>query len=302
MPPFGQYISEPVNTIVIPKGFDQGQAITSELNLMEMTEVEYTHLQDLIHSHMEAQKVPVEVQINPLSSPDCESVKSSKVCPSPYTSPERQPDASSSSSSASVSSNQGLEYSKEVKLLLYIDLSNANSLRDSAPLCKGEVPSFVMENIRFMSLLCSSMDMTGITAHSQPEESPKAEMTAAEGCAHTGNQVGLLSRVGNFSQLLDDSNHPEDIVSKNLDVSKTVESMPRSPWIIFTDAPNEEPVINMEIMLEQEGVIPKLFPQSWEHEIVQNVLEFQNTFCGKTGVRIKPSCTDDATECKKSKE
>ncbi|KAK3531195.1 hypothetical protein QTP70_015138 [Hemibagrus guttatus] len=26
------------------------------------------------------------------------------------------------------------------------------------------------------------------------------------------------------------------------------------------------------IMLEQEGVIPKLFPQSWEHEIVQNVL------------------------------
>ncbi|KAK3548556.1 hypothetical protein QTP70_014475 [Hemibagrus guttatus] len=26
-------------------------------------------------------------------------------------------------------------------------------------------------------------------------------------------------------------------------------------------------------MLEQEGVIPKLFPQSWEHEIVQNVLK-----------------------------
>ncbi|KAK3513131.1 hypothetical protein QTP70_003769 [Hemibagrus guttatus] len=27
------------------------------------------------------------------------------------------------------------------------------------------------------------------------------------------------------------------------------------------------------VMLEQEGVIPKLFPQSWEHEIVQNVLD-----------------------------
>ncbi|KAK3532152.1 hypothetical protein QTP86_009020, partial [Hemibagrus guttatus] len=27
------------------------------------------------------------------------------------------------------------------------------------------------------------------------------------------------------------------------------------------------------VMLEQEGIIPKLFPQSWEHEIVQNVLE-----------------------------
>lgn len=46
-----------------------------------------------------------------------------------------------------------------------------------------------------MSLLCNSMDMTGITVHSQLEESPKAEMTAAEGCAHTGNQVGLLTRV-----------------------------------------------------------------------------------------------------------
>ena len=26
------------------------------------------------------------------------------------------------------------------------------------------------------------------------------------------------------------------------------------------------------VILEQEGVIPKLFPQSWEHEIVQNLL------------------------------
>ena len=26
------------------------------------------------------------------------------------------------------------------------------------------------------------------------------------------------------------------------------------------------------VMLEQEGFIPKLFPQSWEHEIVQNLL------------------------------
>ena len=26
------------------------------------------------------------------------------------------------------------------------------------------------------------------------------------------------------------------------------------------------------VMLEQEGAIPKLFPQSWEHEMVQNLL------------------------------
>ncbi|KAK3524603.1 hypothetical protein QTP70_029909 [Hemibagrus guttatus] len=36
-------------------------------------------------------------------------------------------------------------------------------------------------------------------------------------------------------------------------------------------------------MLEQEGVIPKLFPQSWENEIAQNVL-------GLTSAVIKPVC------------
>ncbi|KAK3521090.1 hypothetical protein QTP86_034715 [Hemibagrus guttatus] len=36
------------------------------------------------------------------------------------------------------------------------------------------------------------------------------------------------------------------------------------------------------VMLEQEGIIPKLFPQSWEHEIVQNVLEFVASQIGET--------------------
>ncbi|XP_058266615.1 uncharacterized protein LOC131366286 isoform X2 [Hemibagrus wyckioides] len=382
-PPLGQYISEPVNTIVrSPNGCNQGQVITSELNLMEMTEVEYKHLQDLIQSHMEAQDVPVEVQINPPSStPDGESEKSSKVCPSPYTSPESQPDASSSSSSASVSSNQGLEDSEVPSAVM----ENIRCVRKGARKRNRRVHAHgsrlhtrarVCLEKRFMSLLCNSMDMTGIAVHSQLEESPKAEMTAAEGCAHTGNQ-------GDFSQ--DDSKHPEDILSKNLGISKTAESVPRSPWIIFTDTPNEEPVSSMEKeemltavkLARRHGARPlqaqdpniiqgsekrkpgcklgqttrhplKVTQRKEKHnfnererrrkirlccdelnmlvpycnrytdtattlqwttaylkyirEVYGNSIkqEFQNTFCGKTGVRIKPSCADDATECKKS--
>ncbi|KAK3517227.1 hypothetical protein QTP70_001122 [Hemibagrus guttatus] len=39
-------------------------------------------------------------------------------------------------------------------------------------------------------------------------------------------------------------------------------------------------LIHPKVMLEQEGVIPKLFPQSREHEIVQNVLPFRGGLAG----------------------
>lgn len=39
---------------------DQGQAVGPDLGLMEMSEVEYTHLQHLIQAHMEAQAAPPE--------------------------------------------------------------------------------------------------------------------------------------------------------------------------------------------------------------------------------------------------
>ncbi|KAK3568010.1 hypothetical protein QTP86_028594, partial [Hemibagrus guttatus] len=44
------------------------------------------------------------------------------------------------------------------------------------------------------------------------------------------------------------------------------------------------------VMLEQEGVIPKLFPQSWEHEIVQNVLKKTELTCPRFDEYKKGIC------------
>lgn len=153
-PPSGQYVSEPVNIIVSQKGCDQGQVVSTEFNLMEMTEVEYTHLQHLIQSHMEAQDDAEEARLNPPSSTGCESENSCKVCPSPYTSPACRPDTSSSSSLptdvqfVSVPSNQGSEESQEVKMLLYSDPSSISSLGESTPTGNGEIPSSVLAKMR----------------------------------------------------------------------------------------------------------------------------------------------------------
>ncbi|KAI5612076.1 hypothetical protein C0J50_0744 [Silurus asotus] len=134
-PPSGQYVSEPVNVIVGQKACDQGQATSSEMNLLEMTEVEYTHLQHLIQSHMEAQDGAEEVRLNPSSSAECESENDCMAC---------QPGASSSSSSSSlltqsVSSNQRADDRQEV--LLYSDPSSISSLGESTPTGSAEIHS-----------------------------------------------------------------------------------------------------------------------------------------------------------------
>lgn len=153
-PPSGQYVPELVNEIVSQKGCDQGQVVSSEFNSMEMTEVEYTHLQHLIQSHMESQDGADEVRVNPASSKNLQSDDSCKVCPSPYTSPASQQDASSSSSLptdvqfVSVSSNQGSEDGQEVKILLYSDPSSISSLAESTPTDNGEAPNSALVKMR----------------------------------------------------------------------------------------------------------------------------------------------------------
>ncbi|CAB1345880.1 unnamed protein product [Coregonus sp. 'balchen'] len=57
-PALGQYNPDSVEVIMSQNGCvpnDQSQIFGTELNLMEMTEGEYTHLQHIIQSHMEAQ-------------------------------------------------------------------------------------------------------------------------------------------------------------------------------------------------------------------------------------------------------
>lgn len=148
------YVPEPVNVIVSQKGCDQGQVISSKFNPMEMTEVEYTHLQNIIQSHMEDQDGAEEVQLNPQSSSDLELANSCRVCLSSYTSPEGQTDASSSSSLptdvqfASAYSNRESEDSKEEKMLLYSDPTDISSLGAITPTSNDEVSSSVLAKMR----------------------------------------------------------------------------------------------------------------------------------------------------------
>lgn len=152
-PPSGQCVSEPVN-VIVSQGCDQCQVVSTEFNFMEMTEVEYTHLQHLIQSHMEVQDGTEEVKLNSPSSKDNKGEDSCTVCPSPYTSPVCLPDVSSSSSLptdvpfVSMHSNQGSEDSQEVKMLLYSDPSSISSLGESTPTSNGEDPSSAVVKMR----------------------------------------------------------------------------------------------------------------------------------------------------------
>ncbi|KAI5095494.1 hypothetical protein C0J45_13924 [Silurus meridionalis] len=222
-PPSGQYVSEPVNVIVGQKACDQVQATSSEMNLLEMTEVEYTHLQHLIQSHMEAQDGAEEVRLNPSSSADHESENDCMAC---------QPGASCSSSSSSlltqsVSSNQRADDRQEV--FLYSDPSSISSLGESTPTGSAEIHSSflamkmrcVMEGARERSV---SRRVFPLSLRPNPPARGDAQ----------------------FSQQLEGSKQPEGITSKNLPVSKSADPVPRSPSIVYTDTTNEEKVINIE--------------------------------------------------------
>ncbi|KAF4077870.1 hypothetical protein AMELA_G00193080 [Ameiurus melas] len=411
-PPSGQYVSEPENVIIGQKDCDQGQGVNSEFNLMEMTEVEYTHLQNLIQSHMEAQDGAEELRLNPPSTTERGNGNICQACPSPA----YLPDVSSSSSFptdvqfVSVPSNQAGEDSQAVKMLLYSDPSSISSFGGSTPTSNGEVPSSMLTRPTarvclekrfncdscdltkkqesqaavlntFLSMLHNATDMPGIAMHSQPENWSKVERTVAveSGHPYTGNQ-----RLSHFSQLLEGSRHP----AKNPSDSKSADSVPKSPHIIYTDVTTEEQVINVENEGVQKAVkrartrrartlqardpnimqgsgkwkpvclingrkprrrtrlpleikerkeqhnfkerdrrrrirlccdelnmlVPfcnaetdKATTLQWTTAYLKYIREiygdslkqgFQNTFCGKTGVRIKPSCANDATERK----
>ncbi|KAM9445239.1 uncharacterized protein Hap1MRO34_024153 isoform 1-T2 [Clarias gariepinus] len=311
-PPLGQYAPEPVNVTISQKGADRTQVVSSDFNIMEMTEVEYTHIQHLIHSHMESQDGTEEISINPPSSTDRDIESSCKVCPSSDMASACQVDASSSSSLPTNTqfvlgpSNDRREDGQEVKMLLYSDPNCISSLGPRTPTSNSEVPSFVLAKVRgameegrertdrrrapllgsrpnpssrvclekrfdcdscdltkkeesqaaimktFLSMLHTSTDIPGIVMHSQPEKWPKAEKSGAAECARPC--TGYQGSHGQFCQLLESSNLPEDIPSKNLSVSKSSDSVSRSPCVIFTDTTSEEQIMNIENEVELKVV------------------------------------------------
>ncbi|XP_026881096.2 transcription factor-like 5 protein [Electrophorus electricus] len=162
-PSVGQYVSDPVSVLVNQNGCDQGSVVTSEYNLLEMTEVEYTHLQHIIQSHMEAQAVEQneseEVKIHQLSNIEgilTNHPKSESDCMAsspPHTTPVGQPSASGPMSvdvqyTISASAHEGPVDIREVKMVLYSDPGSGATVGERTPTSYSEVPDSVLAKVR----------------------------------------------------------------------------------------------------------------------------------------------------------
>ncbi|KAM9342431.1 uncharacterized protein KZ484_015155 [Pholidichthys leucotaenia] len=152
---------------------DQGQISGSELGLMEMTEVEYSHLQHIIQTHMEAQAEP----------PD-------------------DPDASFQSSTEVVKQGTGSTVVSPLTSVQAIDLSSSTSEDhgmvmpvEKTPTSYGEVPGFVLARIR------SEESLT---------ERPAAGRTSTQSRSRSAARVCLEKR---FDTLSADMSGHQDIQS-----------------------------------------------------------------------------------------
>ncbi|XP_062397748.1 transcription factor-like 5 protein [Sardina pilchardus] len=165
--PSGQYSSDPVSVIVSQNGCvsnEQGQVLSSEFSLLEMTEVEYTHLQHIIQSHIEAQAAEQEAsgEIRTNSAIYSEGRASSHhhsetdyTANSPPSSPAVMCQASTQPSSSDVRytisgiSQEGGMDIQEIKMVLVSDpVDDDVNTGERTPTSCGEVPGSVLAKVR----------------------------------------------------------------------------------------------------------------------------------------------------------
>ncbi|KAM6976832.1 transcription factor-like 5 protein [Aplochiton taeniatus] len=137
---------------------DQGQVMGTELNLMEMTEVEYTHLQHIIQTHMEAHTVDPdgsEVRFNssvfavgsPASHSSTVKVETEYVGSPLSSTPTCDPSTATDTPSAVLEPNQQDQVDiQELKLVLVSDAEGLSGER--TPTTCGEVPGSVLAKVR----------------------------------------------------------------------------------------------------------------------------------------------------------
>lgn len=160
-PALGQYNPDSVEVIMSQNGCvpnDQSQILGTELNLMEMTEVEYTHLQHIIQSHMEAQAAGPEGSEDARFNTTVFTVENSAPqptnCEAEYPAkspPNTPPDAMSTSTDEQRYILGGLNQDgqvdiKEIKMAL---VSDGNVIPgERTPTTCGEVPISVLAKVR----------------------------------------------------------------------------------------------------------------------------------------------------------
>ncbi|XP_030623662.1 transcription factor-like 5 protein [Chanos chanos] len=163
-PPSGQYVSDQVSVVVSQNGCisdEQDQVVTSEFSLMEMTEVEYTHLQHIIQSHLEAQVMEQngseEVRLNPaaytIGSPSIHTqtdgviTVGSRPSSPPVCQPEDVIPTTSSDVQYAVSKPVQID-PQEIKMVLVSDPSSSLIAGERTPTSWGEVPGSVLAKVR----------------------------------------------------------------------------------------------------------------------------------------------------------
>ncbi|XP_019907148.3 transcription factor-like 5 protein isoform X2 [Esox lucius] len=142
---------------------DQGQILGTEFNLMEMTEVEYTHLQHIIQSHIETQAGGTEdsgdARFNNTIFTVCSPApqQAATTCEAEFQtkSPKDTPADATSTDEQQLTlgdSNQGQVDFQEFKMVL---VSEGNVMSgERTPTTCGEVPSSVLAKVR------KAVDMT----------------------------------------------------------------------------------------------------------------------------------------------
>ncbi|KAL1021459.1 hypothetical protein UPYG_G00013520 [Umbra pygmaea] len=165
-PAAGQHNSDSGEVILSHNGCDHSQILSTELNLMEMTEVEYTHLQHIIQSHIEAQATGPEgsgdarfnTTIFTVSSPAPQPLATNSDAEYQTKFPrDTPPDATSTSVEEQQFSIGGLNLgghvdTQDIKMILVSEETVISAER--TPTTCGEVPSSVLAKVR------GSVDMT----------------------------------------------------------------------------------------------------------------------------------------------
>ncbi|XP_017553674.1 transcription factor-like 5 protein [Pygocentrus nattereri] len=161
-PVVGQFLPHPVSVTVSQNGCDQGPAVSSEFSLTEITEVEYSHLQHILHAQMEAQTAEQEelVEIIPcrkeeLNQPSYtessltsypKRENNSTSCSPPSTPAVCQPVASSildidEPYTFSDSNHPETENVQEIKMIV--------TDGEMTPTCCVEVPNSVLAKVKY---------------------------------------------------------------------------------------------------------------------------------------------------------
>ncbi|KAI4877851.1 hypothetical protein NFI96_026184 [Prochilodus magdalenae] len=165
-PPVGQFLPDPGSVIITQIACDQGPAVSSEFNLMEMTEVEYSHLHHMFQSHIdvqsaEQQEALVEInpcrtgRLNPPTYTECH-LTNHAACSPPSTPAVCQPDTSSPSypdepPTFSGSDHPRAEDVQEIKMILCRDPGSIVNEGEKTPTSCVEVPNSVLAKVKYAS-------------------------------------------------------------------------------------------------------------------------------------------------------